>query len=261
MGVEKALRDIVQHYRVKKQSNKKVLTARAQFLHHFGKLILKISMTLEQESAKSVKEEKSFSASERIGHVEKFTDIGVVEIEKKYRKNLLEAGQYPDDDMPEILYESKSEEPETTTTTTKSHEETPTKGEAQVVSVCGLISDADGSGFDSRVSITKEIIMKRLGIETLPMKVLLNTLSWQTVANLAAVDQVAPEPMEAENEEEVPLWEDENGEEVPLWEDENGEEVPLLEDENGVPLLEDENGATVAWRVDDEPAWPLELQS
>ena len=233
------------HYKVKNPNHDKVLTARATLFHHFGQLALKIGTKLDQESNKLKLLGKDFSKLSRADHAQKLCVKGLDEIEKKYRHSLLEADQYPDGDIPKAVYTPEEQE----TPTTSANNATPIPKE-QVVTVCGLVSDADGSGFDSHVSITEDIIMNRLGIETLPMKVLLNSLNWLPIEEFA-------EPMDDANGEENPILKHENGEEnLPFpdhkKEHENGEEDVLFPDHHAAEAADVQDDP--AGDVKDEPA-------
>ena len=138
---------------------------------HFGKLALKIGLALGQEVVKAKAQSKDLTADRRSAIANEGLYSATVEIEAKYRAQLVSADQYPDGDIPKILHEPKKDE----TATSSAKEAIPV---AKAIPVAGLIDDADGSGFEARVSITEEIIMKRLGSQTLPTEVWLSTLKW-----------------------------------------------------------------------------------
>ena len=179
--LEGSVKQILGHYPVTNPEKDRIMTARGTLFANIGKLSLKIGAALDQASMKAQAMNKTLIQSERADVSSKVMKGQLAEIEEKYRADLMIAMGVTDADFAtKIFVKSKDE----ATISTDS------KPSGQPVAVANLISKSGEGMLSEEVTLTRTIVLRRLGLQGVPAPVGLTNLGFIANEDWSSIHQV-----------------------------------------------------------------------
>jgi len=181
LKLDKLAAKLVRHYVIENPAVDKVMLARRDLFASIGKLAQKLGVALERETLKAAAQLKESTPKERQGVTDLVLNGQFAEIEHKYRSALQGTGAFTEETLPPALHPRE----------TKGTKGTEEKAEAPVApNLADFGRAADGS-----ILITKEWVLHRLRLETLPGAVRVSSLEF--LATSSAPASTPPGPVDA----------------------------------------------------------------
>ena len=175
--IEVNVHRLLKLYTVKDDGIKKVMNARTQMFANFGKLLEAIGSELERVTLELNRKDELLTPAKRRQVLEKFLmgEVAFARIETAYRTMLMNAEAKSECDMPTRMFEAPEATMQRSTTGRQTEAEVNIVESpfSQSVTCAGFFSAGENASL-----VNKASVLKRLGIDELPSRVLLSDLSW-----------------------------------------------------------------------------------